>query len=465
MRTSRAMPTQSTPGAVPHEASWLPACRRLDLCGRFVPTAATALALLAAGCATTQHTPALSAEQRRLNLESFDQVWSTINDQYWDRTFGGLDWPAVRDELRPKLEQADSMPAARAVLCDMVGRLRVSHFLILPGDAYRRADDTPAPDAPYGDTGINARVVDGAALVTAVASDSSADRAGVRPGWELLRIDDQDVPAALARLAQELGDNPKKPLVLNASLLDGLLGPVESTVALSLRNGGDEVVTLQLPRTQERGHTSPFGNAGPIRVWIDVRRLDGNVGYIAFNGFFDPPYLMKTFNDALQSFLDADGLILDLRGNGGGLGAMALGMAGWLIREPGRCIGTLSTRQTELKMIIMPRPQTYAGPLAVLVDELTGSAAEFLSAGLQQLGRARVFGQRTKGEALPGQLATLPNGDVFLYATANFVMADGARLEGRGVVPDEEVSPARAALLAGRDPVLEAALTWIREQK
>lgn len=69
------------------------------------------------------------------------------------------------------------------------------------------------------------------------------------------------------------------------------------------------------------------------------------------------------------------------------------------------------------------------------------------------------------GAALPSQFDKLPNGDVFIHATADFVTSDGTRLEGRGVIPDEAVPLKREDLLAGRDAALDAALAWIDTQQ
>ena len=80
---------------------------------------------------------------------------------------------------------------------------------------------------------------------------------------------------------------------------------------------------------------------------------------------------------------------------------------------------------------------------------------------MQSVGRARVFGETSMGQALPASFTRLPNGDTLLHAIADFVTADGTRLEGRGVVPDQTVPLDAAALAAGRDPVLAAALEWI----
>ena len=69
------------------------------------------------------------------------------------------------------------------------------------------------------------------------------------------------------------------------------------------------------------------------------------------------------------------------------------------------------------------------------------------------------------GQALPALFDRLPNGDLLIHAYGDFVTADGTRLEGRGVVPDQEVPLDRASLLAGHDATLDAALAWIDQAK
>ena len=107
------------------------------------------------------------------------------------------------------------------------------------------------------------------------------------------------------------------------------------------------------------------------------------------------------------------------------------------------------------------RAEPSSGPLAIIVDGMTGSASECFTGGLQSLGRARVFGETSMGQALPALFDTLPNGDVFIHAWGDFVTGTGVRIEGRGVVPDEPVAVTRDTLLAGRDAPMQAALAWI----
>jgi carboxyl-terminal processing protease len=129
----------------------------------------------------------------------------------------------------------------------------------------------------------------------------------------------------------------------------------------------------------------------------------------------------------------------------------------------------MKTRDGELRLMANPRRvnasgqavEPYAGPLAILVDGLTGSASECFTGGMQSLGRARVFGTQTMGQALPALFDRLPNGDILVHAFGDFVTATGDRLEGRGVIPDVEVAISRETLANGRDAMLEKALEWV----
>ena len=397
----------------------------------------------------------------RLNVASFEKVFRIVNDYYWDPEFGGLDWQAVGDELRPQIMEASTLPEARAILGDMISRLKLSHFAIIPTDSRKEGEQPKNDGAPGGETGIDARVIDHKALVTSVDEGSSAERLGVRPGWEIVRINDFDVVARIKELDRQLPDTPSKRVKMAGEMIVRVRSGVGESVAVTFRDGDGDLADLTIPFGEPSGRNAKVGNFGHARVRIDVKTLGDNIGYIAVNKFLDPAYVMKTFNDALESFMDADGIILDLRGNSGGKDAMAMGMMGWL--APSEWVaGRLRTRGNETEMIVRPRARTYDGPVAVLTDGLTGSSAEFVAAALQEMARACVIGTRTKGEALPAEYTTLPNGDVFLYAVADFVTGAGKRLEGVGVAPDIEVALTQGSLLEGRDIVLEAAVNWIR---
>ena len=429
-----------------------------------IALACLAVVVLSTGCATGPKEPPLTQQQRQLNLESFDYVWTTIRDKHWDPELGGLDWEAVRDELRPRVEQATLMSASRVAMYEMISRLDKSHFAVIPAEAYKILGQPAGEGSLDGVTGIDLRVIDGHALVTSVVDDSPAAEAGVKPGWEIIRVGKTDVPPRLKAITPEFEGKTIKDLVLARSVTNRLRGPVGDSSVVTFLDGDDQTIQLNLNRIEHKGRKIQFGHLPACYVWIEVDTIHDNIGYIVFNMFMDPARVMTAFNDAMKSFMDADGLIIDIRGNPGGIGAMAMGMAGWMIGEKNQHLGTTYLRDNELKFIVNSRPTTYAGPVVVLIDGLSASTSEFFAGGVKDLGRARIIGSRTAGASLPSVFEMLPNGDGFQYAFANYISQGGEVLEGVGVAPDIEVIPTREALLEGRDPVLEAAVTWIRDQ-
>jgi carboxyl-terminal processing protease len=406
---------------------------------------------------------ALTPEERQLNIDSFEQVWRTVRDKHWQVKPAGLDWQAVHDELRPAIEKAGSMDAARAVMNDMLGRLHQTHFGIVPAELY--ADVGGETRARDRSTGLDLRVVESQVLVTSIDADSPAAKAGVQRGWEILRIANVDLAPVVATLNQTYRQSSLREVMLRRALLARLEGDGSEPLKVEFLDGADQPVTKNLAQAKPKGTRTQFGYLYPVYVWFDSTRIaGGNIGYVSFNMFLDPARLMSRFGEAVASCMKCDGFVIDLRGNPGGLGAMAMGMAGWFIDKPDQRLGTLYMRDTTLKFIVNPRPKTFAGPLAILVDGASASTSEILAEGLKDLGRARVFGTRTAAAALPSMFEKLPNGDGFQYAVANYISEGGKPLEGLGVTPDVETPLTRAALLAGKDPALDAAIAWIQKK-
>ncbi|MBK9127397.1 MAG: hypothetical protein IPM13_06315 [Phycisphaerales bacterium] len=418
--------------------------------------------VLCTGCAAPGRSaePLLTEEQRQRNVESFDVVWETVRDRHWDAALGGLDWESVRTELRPRVEQARTSAEARSVMSDALSRLNLTHFGIIPAAVY--ADVASAePHGASGECGLTVRVVSGQALVTAVMGGSPAEHAGVRPGWRIVRVNGRRVQPTIDQIRREYAGSTLEQLMLVRAIEAKLDGPVGQDVQVEFDPGEGPRRTLELRRVEPRGKLVQLGDMPPASVWFESRWLPGAIGYITFNIFLDPATIAEGFERAMTEFRTARGIVLDLRGNPGGLGAMSMGVAGWFAPQANRPLGTMRTRGATINFAVFPRPEPYNGPLAILVDGCTASTAEIVAGGLKDLKRARIFGERTAGAALPSIFTRLPNDDGFQYAIADYVSADGGRLEGNGVEPDVVAAPTRAALLAGRDLALEAATAWI----
>ncbi len=410
---------------------------------------ARGVAILAAFLIACPAGAALTPEQRQLNIQSFEYVWTAIRDKHWQTKPGGLDWQAIHDEFRPKIEAADSMDAARAVLNQMLGRLHQTHFGIVPGELYSNVDAAQGGDTT---TGIDVRVVGAQVLVTSVEPDSSAFAQGVRPGWEILKIAAPDLAPIVTKLNETYAGSTLRDLMLRRAILGASRKAMQpERIAVEFLDGGGKHVGKRSRQASPKGDRVQFGYLNPMQVWFNSSRVgDGNIGYVAFNVFLDAQRLMTSFGDAVQSCQKCDGFIVDLRGNPGGIGIMAMGMAGWFIAQPDQKLGTLYMRDTTLKFVVNPRLTTFAGPLAILVDGASASTSEIMAEGLKDLGRARIFGTRTAAAALPSVFEKLPNGDGFQYAIANYISEGGQPLEGLGVTPDVETPITRAGAAGGQ---------------
>ena len=420
-----------------------------------IPAAAVALVLALAA-------PAQSGG----NVETFDAAWTIVRDSHFDPKMNGVDWDAVRAELRPRALAARNAGDLRAVIRDMLGRLGQSHFVIIPGSADAPGD---APADASGDPGFDVRIVAGQALVTSVDPQGGAAAAGVRSGWRLLSIDGHAVEDAVGHLS---GQAPARVANVEAwrAIETRLRGPEGSRVSLRFEAAGAQPVSVSVERHPEAGAPVTIGNLPSFHVRLDAGRrrtpAGGSAGVIRFNVWM--PAVDAQFARAVDELRDADGMVLDLRGNPGGLAAMLMGISGHFLRER-KPLGVMKTRDSELRFVANPRlvnaagqrVEPFDGPVAILIDALSGSATECFAGGMQAIGRARVFGQTSMGQALPALFDKLPNGDVLIHAYGDFVTADGTRLEGRGVIPDEQVPIRRDDLLAGTDATLQAALGWI----
>jgi carboxyl-terminal processing protease len=397
--------------------------------------------------------------------ETFDAVWKIVRDTHFDPAFDVATWDRVATELRPKAVAASTPGELRGVLRDMLGRLGLSHFAVIPATPDNPADHVNLSGQP----GFDVRLIDRQLIVSSVDPDGGAAAAGVRPGWIVESVGGTPVATLLAAIAE---NTPPRIAQLEAwrLMIPRLRGPASATADVGFIDGTGAAVTTHLERKYERGEPVTVGSLPTMYVRVSSSltptpggRKAGVIGFNVWMTAVDPE-----FQKAMDRFRSADGLVIDLRGNPGGLAGMIMGLSGHFFEERAT-LGVMKTKQQELRFNANPRlvnaqgerVEPYKGPVAILVDGMTGSASECFAGGMQSLGRARVFGQTSMGQALPALFDRLPNGDVLIHAWADFVTGTGVRLEGRGVVPDEPIELSRKILLTGHDATLDGALAWI----
>ncbi len=421
---------------------------------RLIAAGALCLGLGATGLARPQEARGLA-----LAVASFEDAWQTINDTFYDPKFGGVDWPGVRRELLPKVRASKSPEEVRTVIREMIARLGQSHFELI-------SDSTALPGP--ASVPIEIRILRPDVVITRVTADA-AGRAGLRPGQVLLAVG--GVSTDVWRRTATGKDDRARDLRYWESAYRALHGADGSRVVLRVRDPDGRERDVTVARDMGSRQLLQFGNILMKDAVLNARRArtpgGKDVGVIAFSLWMTA--ISEPFARAVDEYRGADGIVIDLRGNPGGLAAMNSGFSGHFIATDRLVLGTMQTREATLEFRNNPRLSTddgrrvtpFAGPVAILVDEQTASASETFSGALQSLGRARIFGRQTMGQALPASTHTLPNGDVLLHAMGDFVTSTGKHLEGVGVVPDEIIPLSIPVLAAGRDGTLEAALAWI----
>ena len=443
---------------------------------------------------TVYGSPQLSPDaQRRLN--AFEKAWSTLNENYFDQTFGGLDWDKVRSDYQPRVSAAKTDEQVHRLITEMIGRLGRSHFAVIPPDYFdtlkvakttakererllaaeggviktpledpeesneELLDDNP--DARYG-IGVDLRLIKDQFIVTRVEPGSSAEFAGIKQGFALEKINGVSLQDLVRRIRTDYAGVRNLERYLPVQVVNWFLnGERNTAVFLTCLDADDKFVELKVDRMPLTGEKISLGARFPDQyMQFESGSLTDDIGYIKFNVFSMP--LIPRFCDALTKLKDKRAIVIDLRGNIGGVLGTLVALAGMITDVP-ITIGTSIYKVGSEPMVAPSMAKNYKVKIVFLVDNQTVSAAEMFSAGMQENNRALVVGQRTGGEALPSVTTSLATGAVLVFPIANFLTNNGRSLEGNGVEPNFTVDLDRRSLLSGKDPQIEKALALIED--
>ncbi|MDT0392566.1 S41 family peptidase [Streptomyces dubilierae] len=265
-----------------------------------------------------------------------------------------------------------------------------------------------ALDGEYTGVGLWARSErDGRIEVTKVRAGSPAATAGVRPGDVLRSVDGRETDG--------------RPVTEVVSLLrgDATDAPAGTTVRLGLERG-----TRAWTETLRRAQLSTDS--------VTVRETAGPVTVIKVTKF------TKDSGDQVRAAVrqaPPGGIVLDLRGNSGGLVAEAVTAASAFL--DGGLVATYDVDGAQRALHAEPGGDTTR-PLVTLVDGGTMSAAELLTGALQDRGRALVVGSRTFGKGSVQMPSRLPDGSVAELTVGHYRTPSGRGVDGRGITPDLE---------------------------
>ncbi len=415
-------------------------------------------------------------------LNSFDQVWERVRDQYFDFERIENDWDQGRERLRPQAAEAENPAELRAVLHELLALIGESHFSIIPGDTFERlaaledADSTAepdiAPEAPQAATGLAVRWIDETVRVSKVRPGSPAERADIQPGWSVVAVNDFDISSVVAEIAA-IGDDSDRSRAITRfeyGMRHRLsFPPSEQEIEIAMVDQDGEPQQRRISGEAMEHGVVQFGNLPPMTFDFSLAREEietGCVSVIAFSTWV--PALADEIQDRRDEIFACQGLVLDLRGNPGGVLTTMVQLANDLFDESA-LLGTLLRTDARLEFRAFPRRvamdgtrlEPFSGPIAILIDGMSGSTSELFAAGMQGNERAKLFGERSAGMALPARTLPLASGDILMYAFADYQDNLGRRVEGVGVHPDYPVELTADNIGQQPDPVMQAALEWM----
>jgi carboxyl-terminal processing protease len=403
--------------------------------------------------------PTLSPTQTISNseyLQILEAVWSTVDQTYFDPEFGGLDWDEVHDRYRPLIAAAESDGEFYWIMNEMLFELNVSHLAVAPADQLAPGLSTE------GSIGIDVRLLGDDAVITSVEPGSPGGEAGLQPGFVIASINGVSIEEIRSSAFLTPPFNSRnESLDIMHGMMGRLDGPPGTTVSVTYLDERGEAHEQRIVRAQRSGEVVSLGGGlPPFFIDFEATRLDANIGYIRFEAFIPP--VDDKFTDAIESMGDAAGLIIDIRGNEGGVWPVRKLLAERLVNER-VLFWTYRSRDDSRDVYLHPAETVYDGPVVVLIDRGSISSAEEFAGALQAIHGAVIVGERSPGRVLVGDLMELPNGATLIYPVEQTITADGTVLEGYGVIPDITVTLERGQLLEGTDAQLQAAIRYITE--
>jgi carboxyl-terminal processing protease len=368
---------------------------------------------------------------------SFDWVWQTVHDKFYDTKFNGVDWDAMKTKYRDRARRAATREEHAAIINEMLAELRTSHTafytpdtpqyfqllgLFLPmNDWLGKATASALTDgkALYSGIGIFTETVNGQQFVRGVHDGLPAHKAGIQVGDRLVSVDGAPFHA-----------------------IRSFEGKAGKPVNIIVERTPGATKTLSVTPAMLDGSTM-FVDAMAASAQI-VERNTTKIGYIHAWSYAGERYQQLLEEELMFGQLkNADALVLDVRDGYGGASPSYLNIF------TRRCLAWTAQPRSGPPQTI---PSCWSKPVVLLTDNRSTSGKEMLAYAFKRGRVGSIVGARTAGAVVGGTIfANEADANLLYLATTDVRMDDGTRLEGKGVQPDIDV-PFQLPYAEGRDP-------------
>jgi carboxyl-terminal processing protease len=439
--TNMILPPTATPvptATLTLTASPTPTATAIPLVPAYIPPecASKPLATLSPDIYTapTEASQVNTEVSRDEQLEILSEVNGIVKQVYVYPDFNGLDWSEIETRYKSKIEAGLGTEEFYSQMESMIEELGDEHsFFLSPFDVERSEEELKGENNFVG-IGVysNPEPERSRLVVISTFPGSSAEYAGIKPHDSILRVDGYPV----------IAEN-----------LNRLRGPACSALVLTVQSPGEEPRDILMIRHSMQGN-----------LRIDTRLVptgDGSkIGYIFIPTFFDET-IPAQIEDALENFGQLDGLILDVRMNGGGSSSVANPILSYFTSgRLGQFVSRGESRTLELEGSPINNSQTV--PLVVMVSRDTVSYGEIFAGIMRDSRDAKITGETSLGnvEVLHGY--DFEDGSQLWIASEAFFPAHSdENWEETGIVPDLQAFASWDSFTFDTDPSIAAALTLL----
>lgn len=415
--------------------------------------------------------------------EAFDALIEYAREAYVFTELKGVDWDALHEEFRPRFEEADANndnDAYILALHDFIESIPDMHLQV--NTPYTNSFDQAFNEEAGGGLGFAlAELDDGRIIVSFLTPGGPAEAAGMELEAGVLAINGMDIQDAISAAEPFSAPFSTAEFERLQQLRYVNRFPVGTEVEVTYRNPGQDEETVTMTAVAEFDSfsvTSVYAGFDSNALPLNYQFLDNGYGYVKVQSLSgNEGLIFEVFDYFMEQvqFNGTEGIIIDLRQNGGGFSHIGLRMASYFFDEEVELYYSEEFVDEVGDFYTYPYPVTinpeeapdelrYDGEVVVLVGPACASACEFLAYQLTANDRATVVGQYASG-GLAGGWSPLymPDDVTFALPTNRDISVETGEIiiEGIGIQPDVRVPVNEETVFSDGDPVLEAAVAYL----
>ena len=403
--------------------------RRFKTVILFVATVCTLVAIYA--FFVNSHNPLLDVEEQRINTTQvtpqrlFDHTWQVVKNEYYDPNFNDQYWLRWKNHYRGKIKTLDD---AKVAIESMLASLNDPYSRYLNQEEF--AEQNVSINSKISGIGVNIVNDSGKIRIISVIENTPAQFADLKVNDIIMAIDDRKVSG------------------LSLGQVSNLVkGPINTFVSIDILRDG-EIVKKKIIRKE-------------ISIKTVKSSMDKNIGYIQILSFISTS-TPNEFLEALENTDKAEGLIIDIRGNTGGLLPNAVFVTNLFVPK-GKIVSIVGRNGYHYDIMAQDNNVNIEKPVVILVDGASASASEIFSGAMKDYHRAKLVGTKTYGKGMVQKIIPMPNETGLNLTIAKYLTPKGKDINKLGINPDVVLPQTVENIIDKKDIQMEMAKTLMEQ--